>query len=88
MMRASLIAAGIALGSFAAPANAQVQFEFGIDRPGYDGPRYRDHRGDWDRRQFRGPVVRDDDDDDCRIVIRRRVNRYGEMVERRTRVCD
>jgi len=87
MMRASLIAAGIALGSFAAPAHAQVQLEFGIDRPGYDGPRYRD-RGDWDRRQFRGPAVRDDDDDDCRIVIRRRVNRYGEIVERRTRLCD
>lgn len=74
MIRSSLIIVGIVWGAISAPANAQVQLEFGIDRPGYDGPRYRDHRGDWDRRQFRGRTFRDDDDDDCQIVIRRRVN--------------
>jgi len=88
MFKTALIAAAIISGAVAAPAQAQVQLEFGLDRPGYDGPRYRDGR-DWDRRPYRGPAVRvDEDEEDCRIVIRRRMNSYGEMVERRVRVCD
>ncbi|MGO4677111.1 hypothetical protein AB4Z40_29880 [Bosea sp. 2YAB26] len=92
MLRAILIAAAVAAtAAFSAPAQAQVQLEFGIDRPGYDGPRYHEPRGyrpAGERRGFRGPAVLDDDDDDCRIVIKRRVNRYGELVERRMRICD
>lgn len=92
MLRPILIAAAVAVAAaFGAPAQAQVQFEFGIDRPGYDGPRYHEPRGyrfAGERRGFQGPAVLDDDDDDCRIVIKRRVNRYGEVVERRMRICD
>jgi hypothetical protein len=97
MLRPFLIAAAVAAtAAFTAPAQAQVQFELGIDqpgydRPGYDGPRYDEPRGyryAQERRGFRGPIVRDDDDDDCRIVIKRRVNRYGELVIRRMRICD
>ncbi|KFC64774.1 hypothetical protein FG93_05064 [Bosea sp. LC85] len=92
MLRPILTAAAVAAtAAFSAPAQAQVQFEFGIDRPGYDGPRYHEPRGyrfAGERRGFRGPAVLDDDDDDCRLVTRRRVNRYGEVVERRMRICD
>ncbi|WP_141740439.1 hypothetical protein [Bosea sp. BIWAKO-01] len=92
MLRPILIAAAVAATTaVSAPAQAQVQLEFGIDRPGYDGPRYHEPRGypfAGERRGFRGPTVIDDDDDDCRIVIKRRVNRYGELVERRMRICD
>lgn len=81
MLPPFLIAAAVAaIAAFSGPAQAQVQFQFGIDRPGYDGPRYHERRG------FRGPVF--NDDDDCRMVVKRRVNRYGEIVERRMRICD
>ena len=90
MFRPFLIAAAMAAtAALSSPAQAQVQLDFGIDHPGYDGPRYQEPRGyryAGERRGFRGPVV--DDDDDCRIVIKRRVNRYGEVVERRMRICD
>jgi hypothetical protein len=85
-----MIAGVAATAAFSAPAQSQVQFEFGVGRPGYDGPRYYEPRGyrfAGERRGFRGPVVLDDDDD-CRIVTRRRVNRYGEVVVRRMRICD
>lgn len=91
MLRPFLIAAAVAAtATYSAPAQAQVQFEFGIGRPDYGGPRYDEPRGyrfAQERRGFRGPVVLDDDDD-CRIVTRRRVNRYGEIVVRRMRICD
>jgi hypothetical protein len=41
--------------------------------PGYDRPYYRDYRA------YR---------DDCRIVIRERINRFGERVRIRERICD
>ena len=70
MLRPILFAAAVAAtAAFSAPAQAQVQFEFGIDRPGYDGPRYHEPRGyrfAGERRGFQGPAVLDDDDDDCR----------------------
>jgi hypothetical protein len=28
------------------------------------------------------------DDEDCRIIIKRRVNAWGDLVERRIKVCD
>lgn len=90
MLRPFPIAAAVAFtAAFSGPAQAQVEFRFGIDRPGYDGPRYHEpsgYRFAGERRGFRGPVF--DDDDDCRIVVKRRVNRYGEIVERRMRICD
>ncbi len=69
----------------AAPAQAQFGVEIG---PGgarvYDGPR-DGYRPVIERRERR---IVEEDDDDCRIVIERRVNRFGERVTRRTRVCD
>ena len=51
-------------------------------RRGYDGPRYG-FRGDdgYDRGYGRGGYG------GCRIVIRERVNRFGEVVQIRRRVC-
>lgn len=56
-----------------ASANA-VEFGFG---PGgvYVGPGY-------DRHYYR------DYSDDCRVIIRERINRFGERVRIRERVCD
>ena len=46
MISALLIAAGIAATAIAtAPAQSQVRVETRIERPGYDGPRYRERRG-------------------------------------------
>ncbi|MEI5668670.1 hypothetical protein WBO78_27435 [Bosea sp. CCNWLW174] len=46
MLRPFLIAAAVAsTAAFSDPAQAQVEFRFGIDQPGYDGPRYHEPRG-------------------------------------------
>lgn len=66
---------------FSAPAQSQVRIETGIDRTGYDGPRYRERRGYGERRVIRERYA------DCRMVEKRRVNRFGEVVVRRTRLC-
>lgn len=82
MIRTILLAAGIAATAvIAAPAQSQVRVETRIDRPGYDGPRYRERRGYEVRRVERRRY------DDCRMVEKRRVNRFGEVVIRRTRIC-
>lgn len=73
---------GMALAS---SANAQVGFGFGFG-PGY-GYGYPAYRRDYDygpRRVYRSY----DYDDDCRIVVRRRVDPWGRVVVRRVRVCD
>ena len=41
-----------------------------------------------ERRVYRSAPVIDDNEEECRIVIRRGVNRYGEYVERRMRICE
>lgn len=83
MIRMLLIAAGLAATTFVvAPAQAQVRVETRIDRPGYDGPRFRERRGYEVRRVERRPVR------DCRVIEKRRVNRFGERVVTRTRICD
>lgn len=78
---AALTFGGVMMGP-SAPALAQVGVEIG---PGgarvYEGRPY--HRRHVERR-----VIVEDDDDDCRIVVRRHINRFGERVTRRTRVCD
>ncbi len=81
-------AAVLSLGSafIAAPAQAQVGIEFG---PG--GPRVgigddRPYRSVVERRERR--VIVDEDEENCRVVVRRRTNEFGDTVVRRTRVCD
>jgi hypothetical protein len=79
---AAVSLAGIAV-SASTPASAQ-DIRFGI---GPGGPRVGvyDERPVVERRVVRRSY---DDDSDCRVIIKRRVNSYGETVERRTRVCD
>jgi hypothetical protein len=76
--------AGVGIGT-SAPAQAQVGIEIG---PGGARVYERDaYRPVIERRERRRVIV-EDDDDDCRTIIRRRVNRFGEIVERRVRECD
>jgi len=85
MLRTTLLSAvaavtfGAALALSHTPADAQVGVEIG---PG--GPRVYDRSPPpyYERRR------RAYDEDDCHWEVRRRVNRYGETVERRMRVCD
>lgn len=81
---AALGLAGMAV-SAAAPASAQ-DIRLGI---GPGGPRigvYDERPAVVERRVVRRSYV--DDDEDCRVIIKRRVNAYGETVVKRTRVCD
>lgn len=83
MIRMFFIAAGLAATAFiTAPAQSQVRVETRIDRPGYDGPRFREQRGYEVRRVERRRAR------DCRVIEKRRVNRFGERVVTRTRICD
>ena len=52
------------------------------------GPRIYDDRDREPRYERRRRVIEEDDDDDCRIVERRSINRFGERVVRRERICD
>ena len=93
----------LALGA-AAPAQAQnVSFSFGFGGHGawpvYDhgyGHHYRPsysrfyHDGFYARSAYR-PVVRrfvEDDVEECRVIVKRRYNRFGELVVIRTRISD
>ena len=90
-MKSLLISTVAALGlagmatSAATPASAQ-DIRLGI---GPGGPRinvYDERPAVVERRVVRRSYV--DDDEDCRVIIKRRVNAYGETVVKRTRVCD
>lgn len=82
LIRTLLMAAGIAATAMlGAPAQSQVRLDMGIDRPGYDAPRYRERRAYGERRVIRERYA------DCRLVEKRRVNRFGEVVVRRSRIC-
>jgi hypothetical protein len=74
------------------PAAAQVGVEFQFGSPRYERPYYGRPNYGYERRQGYRPVYGArriiQDDDDCRIIVQRRINRFGEMVMRRTRVCD
>lgn len=90
------VAAGVgALATFAPAAAQYVEVERSapiiveprVSPPGYVGRRYVEQRyvPVIDRRI--APRI-DDEDEECRIVIRQGVNRFGEYVERRARVCE
>lgn len=83
MMKTLVLAVGVAASALlTAPAQSQVRVETRIERPDFDAPRYRERRSYEERR-----VVRSRFRDDCRMVEKRRVNRFGEVVIRRTRIC-
>jgi len=68
------------------PAQAQVGLEIG---PG--GARiYEDRpvRPVIERRRVERRVVIDEDEEECRVEIRRRINRFGEREVRRVRICE
>lgn len=77
------ILAGVALGA-AVPAQAQFGIEIGPRAN--DGPR-EGYRPVIERRERRA-IVDEDDEEECRVVVQRRVNRFGETVVTRRRVCD
>jgi len=92
MKKLALMLATVALGlgggiaATSAPAQAQVGLEIG---PG--GARVyqeRPYRPVVERRHVERRVVVEDDDQDCRVEVRRRINRFGERVVTRTRICD
>jgi hypothetical protein len=49
------------------------------------GERYAQGRHGWDRPVYGRPVFAPYDD--CRTIIRRKINHWGEMVVRRVRIC-
>ena len=83
---AALALGGVALVS-ATPAQAQLEFRFGTPSPDYGPQRYvaEEPYGRRYRRERR--VIVEDDEEECRIIIRRRINRFGEPVEIRKRIC-
>ena len=82
---AALVLGGTALVSVA-PARAQVEFRFGSPSEyGSQGYGATEPYGRRYRRERR--VVVEEDEPECRIIVRRRINRFGEAVEIRKRVC-
>ncbi|HYF55405.1 MAG TPA: hypothetical protein VEA41_14200 [Salinarimonas sp.] len=82
-------AAVLAIGAAftAAPAQAQVGFEVG---PGGVRLGVRDDRPYQqviERRNQRRVIV-EDDEEECRVEVRRRVNQFGEVTTRRVRICE
>jgi len=82
--------AALTLGGalMSAPASAQIGLEIG---PG--GARITEDRGYRpviERRveQRRRVIVEEDDEEECRTEVRRTVNRFGERVTRRVRICE
>lgn len=89
MIKTLMLAAGVVASALlTAPAQSQVRVETRIERPDSDAPRYRERRGYEERRGgYERRVIRSRFRDDCRMVEKRRVNRFGEVVIRRTRIC-
>jgi len=74
------------LGVWPTPAQAQVGIEIG---PG--GARIyeeRPYRPVLERRHVERRVILDEDGEDCRVEIRRRINRFGEREVRRVQICE
>ena len=80
---AAALALGLSMSVAGMPAQAQVGIEIG---PG--GPRiYDNSRPVVERRVERRRVI-EEDVEECRTEVRRRVNRFGETVTKRVRVCE
>jgi hypothetical protein len=101
LLRAILISGAVAV--FAAGAPAPVQAEEGRNAAaiagaiggfaagaavGSAGPRYYDPPYTATTRVYRDRRVIVDDEPDCRMVVTKRVNRFGERVTVRREVCD
>ena len=75
------------VGSVLLPFTSPAQAQFGVEI-GPRGPRLYEEREPPPRYIERRRRVIEEDYDDCRWIIRRYTNRFGERVERRERVCD
>lgn len=86
-----MTAAALGLGGIVAgtslPAQAQVGLEVGPGGVRVYEQRDRPYRPVVERRRVERRVIVDDSDD-CRVEVRRRINRYGERVTRRVTICD
>ena len=92
MKKLALMLATVALGFgggiavTSTPAQAQVGIEIGPS-----GPRVyqeRAYRPVVERRHVERRVIVEDDTEECRVEVRRRINRFGERVVTRTRICE
>jgi len=93
MRRLVLLAFAGLVGSVApslfSSAQAQVGVEIGPRGPRIYDDRDRDREPRYERYERRRRVIVEEDGDvDCRIVERRSINRFGERVVRRERICD
>ena len=87
MRRLVLLAFAGLVGSVAPSLFSSAQAQVGVEI-GPRGPRIYDDRDREPRYERRRRVIEEHDDDDCRIVERRSINRFGERVVRRERICD
>ena len=90
----------LVLGAVAVPAQAgdlAVSFGFGGPRPVYDHgyghrPVARFYDDGFHARPYHRPLVErrivEEDDLECRVVVKRRVNAFGDLVIKRIRICD
>jgi hypothetical protein len=78
-MQKAIIAAAVLIAALATSAGTSNAVEFSV---GPNGLRVGPHHH---RRHFYDSYNRDRD---CRIVVRHRMNRYGERVTVRKRICD
>jgi hypothetical protein len=79
---------GTIMTSASTPAQAQVGLQVGPGGVRVYEDRDRDYRPVVERRRVERRVVVEDDDRDCRVEVRRRINRFGERVVSRRTVCD
>jgi len=85
MKRIAIAAAVLAATAFGAIGTASAQgVEVDVGRGGvYVGPRH-DHDWYWRHRHYRETYGYGG----CRVVVRTHINRWGERVTERRRVCD
>lgn len=62
---------------YGSPPHARPAFE---RHPGYGRPFYPHH--------LRRVIVEEERSEVCRVIVRERVDRFGDLVVRRIRVCD
>jgi hypothetical protein len=88
MTAAAVLGFGSIVTSASTPAQAQVGLEVGPGGVRVYEDRDRGYRPVVERRRVERRVIVDDDDRDCRVEVRRHINRYGERVTRRMTICD
>jgi hypothetical protein len=85
-----LTAAALSFGAMTGLANTPAQAQVGLE-VGPGGVRvYEDnpYRPAMERRRVERRVIVDDDVEECRTEVRRRINRFGEREVRRVRICE